>query len=105
MQPRLRNRWLFLKKRPVEVRPLDVGGAARVVASAGSPDKVRYLVDELEFDAAFNYRDGPVREQLRTAAPDGIDVYFDNVGGEHLEAAISALNLRGRIAICGMISQ
>jgi len=80
-------------------------GAARVVGSAGSADKVRYLVDELGFDAAFNYRDGPVREQLRTAAPDGIDVYFDNVGGEHLEAAISALNLRGRIAICGMISQ
>jgi len=80
-------------------------GAARVVGSAGSADKVRYLVDELGFDAAFNYRDGPVREQLRAAAPDGIDVYFDNVGGEHLEAAISALNLRGRIAICGMISQ
>ena len=80
-------------------------GAARVVGSAGSAEKVRYLVDELGFDAAFDYHDGPVREQLRTAAPDGIDVYFDNVGGEHLEAAISALKLKGRIAICGMISQ
>ncbi|UZJ24237.1 NADP-dependent oxidoreductase [Rhodococcus antarcticus] len=80
-------------------------GAARVVGSAGSAEKVRHLVDDLGFDAAFNYKDGDVRGQLRTAAPDGIDVYFDNVGGEHLEAAISALNNRGRVAICGMISQ
>lgn len=79
-------------------------GASRVVGSAGSDDKVRLLVEEYGFDAAFNYRNGPVAEQLRTAAPDGIDVYFDNVGGEHLEAAVGALNLRGRIAICGMIS-
>ncbi len=80
-------------------------GAARVVGSAGSAEKVAWLTDELGFDAAFNYKDGDVRGQLRTAAPDGIDVYFDNVGGEHLEAAISALNNQGRIAICGMISQ
>jgi NADPH-dependent curcumin reductase CurA len=66
---------------------------------------VRHLTEDLGFDAAFNYKDGDIRGQLRTAAPDGIDVYFDNVGGEHLEAAISALNNRGRIAICGMISQ
>ncbi|MFF0226570.1 NADP-dependent oxidoreductase [Streptomyces sp. NPDC004629] len=79
-------------------------GASRVVGSAGSDEKVRLLVEEYGFDAAFNYRNGPVAEQLRTAAPDGIDVYFDNVGGEHLEAAVGALNLRGRIAICGMIS-
>ncbi|GAB2842165.1 NADP-dependent oxidoreductase [Streptomyces deserti] len=80
-------------------------GASRVIGSAGSEEKVKLLVEEYGFDAAFNYKDGPVWEQLKEAAPDGIDVYFDNVGGEHLEAAIGALNLRGRIAICGMISQ
>ncbi|ASO22804.1 hypothetical protein FHR81_005131 [Actinoalloteichus hoggarensis] len=79
-------------------------GAARVVGSAGSPAKVRYLTEELGFDAAFDYKDGPVAEQLRAAAPDGIDVYFDNVGGEHLEAAVGALRLHGRIAMCGGIS-
>jgi NADPH-dependent curcumin reductase CurA len=80
-------------------------GASRVIGSAGSPEKVRYLVDELGFDAAFNYKDGPVVDQLRQAAPDGIDVYFDNVGGEHLEAAISVLNPQGRAALCGAIAQ
>jgi hypothetical protein len=75
-----------------------------VIGSAGSDEKVAYLRDELHFDAAFNYRDGKVSSLLRTAAPDGIDVYFDNVGGDHLEAAIGALRLRGRIAMCGSIS-
>jgi NADPH-dependent curcumin reductase CurA len=79
-------------------------GASRVIGSAGSDDKVRLLVEEYGFDAAFNYKNGQVSEQLRKAAPDGVDVYFDNVGGDHLEAAIGSLNLRGRIAICGMIS-
>ncbi|MFB9239692.1 NADP-dependent oxidoreductase [Plantactinospora siamensis] len=79
-------------------------GAARVIGSAGSPAKVKRL-GELGFDAAFDYHDGPVRESLRAAAPDGIDVYFDNVGGDHLEAAISAFNVHGRAAICGMIAQ
>ncbi|AOS65793.1 hypothetical protein BKA25_000432 [Actinoalloteichus hymeniacidonis] len=79
-------------------------GASRVVGSAGSAAKVRYLTEELGFDAAFDYHDGPVAEQLATVAPDGIDVYFDNVGGEHLEAAIGALRLNGRIAMCGGIS-
>jgi NADPH-dependent curcumin reductase CurA len=79
-------------------------GAARVIGSAGSAAKVAYLKDELGFDEAFDYHDGPVREQLKRAAPEGIDVYFDNVGGEHLEAAISALNVHGRITVCGMIS-
>ncbi len=76
----------------------------RVIGSAGSAEKVRYLVDELGFDAAFNYRDGPVADLLEDAAPNGIDVYFDNVGGEHLEAAIGQLRLRGRVALCGFIS-
>ncbi|NKQ55080.1 NADP-dependent oxidoreductase [Amycolatopsis sp. K13G38] len=79
-------------------------GAKRVIGSAGSGEKVRYLTEELGFDAAFNYKDGPVADQLKAAAPDGIDVYFDNVGGEHLEAAIASANLHARFAICGMIS-
>ncbi|GGR31571.1 NADP-dependent oxidoreductase [Streptomyces roseolus] len=82
-----------------------LGGASRVIGSAGSDEKVKWLVEELGFDAAFNYRNGPVKDQLREAAPDGIDVYFDNVGGDHLEAAISSLNVHGRAAICGMIAQ
>ncbi|KRE75252.1 NADP-dependent oxidoreductase [Arthrobacter sp. Soil762] len=80
-------------------------GASRVIGSAGTPDKVARLL-ELGFDAAFNYNDGPVREQLATAAgPAGIDVYFDNVGGEHLEAALAVLNVGGRVAMCGAIAQ
>jgi hypothetical protein len=75
-----------------------------VLGSAGSEEKIAYLVNDLGFDAAFNYRDGPVHELLSKAAPDGIDVYFDNVGGEHLEAAISALRMHGRVAMCGAIS-
>ncbi|MFE5603268.1 NADP-dependent oxidoreductase [Streptomyces coelicoflavus] len=79
-------------------------GASRVIGSAGSDEKVKLLLDEYGFDAAFNYKNGPVGEQLRAAAPDGVDVYFDNVGGDHLEAAVGSLNLNGRIAICGAIS-
>ncbi|MFG1741881.1 NADP-dependent oxidoreductase [Micromonospora chalcea] len=79
-------------------------GAGRVIGSAGSAAKVERLT-ALGFDAAFDYHDGPVSKQLRAAAPDGVDVYFDNVGGDHLEAAIGAMNLHGRAAICGMIAQ
>jgi NADPH-dependent curcumin reductase CurA len=79
-------------------------GAARVIGSAGSDEKVKHLIEDLGFDAAFNYKNGPVHEQLRAAAPDGIDVYFDNVGGEHLEAAFSSFNVHGRATICGMIA-
>ncbi|MGW2785231.1 NADP-dependent oxidoreductase [Streptomyces populi] len=79
-------------------------GASRVIGSAGSDEKVKLLLEEYGFDAAFNYKNGPVSEQLREAAPDGVDVYFDNVGGDHLEAAIGSLNRDGRIAVCGMIS-
>jgi hypothetical protein len=79
-------------------------GAARVIGSAGSAEKVKHLVEDLGFDAAFNYKDGPVRDQLAKAAPDGIDVYFDNVGGDHLEAALDVLKVHGRVAVCGMIS-
>ncbi|EGX57387.1 oxidoreductase [Streptomyces zinciresistens K42] len=79
-------------------------GASRVIGSAGSDEKVELLVKEYGFDAAFNYKSGPVSGQLREAAPDGVDVYFDNVGGDHLEAAVGQLNRDGRIAVCGMIS-
>jgi NADPH-dependent curcumin reductase CurA len=79
-------------------------GAKRVIGSAGSAEKVRHLTGELGFDAAFDYRAGPVVEQLARAAPEGVDVYFDNVGGEHLEAAIEVMNLKARGAICGSIS-
>ncbi|MCO5969879.1 NADP-dependent oxidoreductase [Actinoallomurus soli] len=79
-------------------------GAARVIGSAGSDEKVAHLTGPLGFDAAFNYKSGPVRRLLAEAAPDGIDVYFDNVGGDHLEAAIEAFNDHGRAAICGAIS-
>jgi NADPH-dependent curcumin reductase CurA len=75
-----------------------------VIGSAGSAEKVAYVRDELGFDAAFDYHDGPVAELLAQAAPDGIDVYFDNVGGEHLEAAIGAMRMSGRIAMCGAVS-
>jgi len=75
-----------------------------VIGSAGTDEKVAHLVDDLGFDQAFNYKDGPVDEQLAAAAPDGVDVYFDNVGGEHLEAAIHTMNRDGRVAMCGMIS-
>jgi NADPH-dependent curcumin reductase CurA len=77
----------------------------RVIGSAGSDEKVRYLLDELGLDAAFNYRDGPIIDRLREAAPDGIDVYFDNVGGTHLEAALATLRGWGRVALCGAISE
>jgi NADPH-dependent curcumin reductase CurA len=79
-------------------------GASRVIGSAGSDEKVDYVRSELGFDAAFNYRSGPVRAQLREAAPDGIDLYFDNVGGDHLEAAISSLNNHGNAVLCGAVS-
>ncbi|MEU4690198.1 NADP-dependent oxidoreductase [Actinoplanes sp. NPDC023714] len=80
-------------------------GAKRVIGSAGSAEKAAYLTGELGFDAAFNYKDAPVREQLRAAAPDGVDVYFDNVGGDHLEAAIASANKFARFALCGAIAQ
>lgn len=77
----------------------------RVIGSAGSDEKVRYLLDEIGLDAAFNYRNGPVVDRLREAAPDGIDVYFDNVAGDHLEAALTTLRRWGRVALCGAISE
>jgi NADPH-dependent curcumin reductase CurA len=79
-------------------------GASTVIGSAGGPAKTQWLLDELGFDHALDYKARPIREQLREVAPDGIDVYFDNVGGDHLEAAIGSLRLHGRAALCGAIS-
>ncbi|MCU1423592.1 MAG: NADP-dependent oxidoreductase [Microbacteriaceae bacterium] len=79
-------------------------GAARVIGSAGTPEKVELLTSKYGFDAAFNYKDGRVSRQLAALAPDGIDVYFDTVGGDHLEAAIFSMNDFGRAAICGSIA-
>lgn len=76
-----------------------------VIGSAGSDEKVKYLLDDLKLDKAFNYKTaGSVQESLAEAAPNGIDLYWDNVGGDFLEAALSALNMRGVVVCCGMIS-
>lgn len=77
----------------------------RVVGIAGSADKCSWLVDELGFDAAINYKTDNVRRSLRDTCPDGVDVFFDNVGGDILEAAINNLALHGRVVLCGAISQ
>ena len=77
----------------------------RVVGIAGGADKCQWLTSELGFDAAVDYKDGAVFKALKAAAPDGIDVYFDNVGGDILEACLPQMNLNGRIACCGAISQ
>ena len=77
----------------------------RVVGTAGGQDKCDWLVRELGFDAAIDYKAGGVFRALRAACPNGIDVYFDNTGGPVLDAALSLMNLRGRIACCGNVSQ
>ncbi|MET0537436.1 MAG: NADP-dependent oxidoreductase [Xanthobacteraceae bacterium] len=79
-------------------------GAGRVIGSAGSKEKIDLLTGRYGYDAAFNYKDGSIAEQLAAAAPDGIDVFFDNVGGEHRIAAFAALNSGGREVLCGAIS-
>src|ERR1700726_2485799 len=75
-----------------------------VIGSAGSDEKCRWLKDDLGLDAVINYKKGDLRTALKAAAPKGIDVYFENVGGEHLNAALPRMNALGRIAVCGMIS-
>jgi NADPH-dependent curcumin reductase CurA len=111
---------LFVLGRPQEGETVLVSGAAgavgsaagqmaaiagcRVVGSAGSAEKLAWL-RELGFDGVFNYREQSPREALAELAPDGIDIYFDNVGGDHLEAAIGALRTHGRVVACGSISR
>lgn len=77
----------------------------RVVGIAGSDEKCRWLTDELGFDAAINYKSENVLEALKRHCPAGIDVYFDNVGGEILDAALSLINMKARVVLCGLISQ
>ncbi|MDG1267028.1 MAG: NADP-dependent oxidoreductase [Ilumatobacter sp.] len=107
--------------RPVEGETVLVSGAAgatgsvvgqiakikgcRVVGIAGSDEKCAWLIDELGFDAAINYKTEDIAAAIRNACPDGVDVFFDNVGGDILEAAIGNIALRGRIVLCGAIAQ
>ncbi|MFE2235108.1 zinc-binding dehydrogenase [Streptomyces sp. NPDC059442] len=80
-------------------------GAGRLVGSAGSARKVAHLTERVGFDAAFDYHDGPVTALLAKAAPDGVDIALDGVGGDHLEASIDALREYGRIAWVGAVAQ
>jgi len=111
---------IFALGRPQEGETVLVSGAAgavgsaagqmaalagcRVIGSAGSEEKLAWL-RELGFDGVFNYREQKAREALAELAPDGIDIYFDNVGGDHLEAAIGSLRTHGRVVACGSISR
>jgi NADPH-dependent curcumin reductase CurA len=79
-------------------------GAGKVIGIAGGPKKCAHIVDELGFDAAIDYKGENVGARLHELAPDGIDIYFDNVGGEILDACLANLALRGRIALCGAIA-
>jgi NADPH-dependent curcumin reductase CurA len=79
-------------------------GASRVIGSAGGEKKKRVLIDSFGFDDAFDYRAEAARDALTRLMPDGTDVYFDNVGGEQLVAALHSLRIGGRVALCGMIS-
>lgn len=78
----------------------------RVVGSAGSDQKVAWLLETAGVDAAFNYKNvDDLEAELRQHCPDGLDIYFENVGGRHLQAALAVMNMHGRIPLCGMISQ
>ncbi|MBN8869108.1 MAG: NADP-dependent oxidoreductase [Solirubrobacterales bacterium] len=77
---------------------------ARVVGIAGGPEKCAWVIDELGFDAAVDYKADDWRQQLKDATPDGIDVDFENVGGEIMEAVLLRLNINARVALCGLIS-
>ncbi|KAI6251539.1 NADP-dependent oxidoreductase RED1 [Erysiphe necator] len=76
----------------------------RVIGSVGSDEKLNFILKELKFDGGFNYKTEQPADALKRLAPQGIDIYYDNVGGEHLEAALNVLNRYGRIVVCGMIS-
>jgi NADPH-dependent curcumin reductase CurA len=76
----------------------------RVVGTTGGKDKCKWLVDELGFDAAVDYKAGDLHRAVKAACPNGIDVYFDNTGGEVLSVALSRMNVYGRVACCGAIS-
>lgn len=71
----------------------------------GRTRQARRLVEEFGYDAAIDYREGKLSKQLAAAAPEGIDVYFDDVGGDHLRAALGAMRVNGRVAPCGAVAQ
>jgi NADPH-dependent curcumin reductase CurA len=75
-----------------------------VIGSTGSEEKAAWLRDDLKLDAVINYKTAPINKALRAAAPKGLEVYFDNVGGDHLDAALAVMNRGGRVAVCGMVS-
>ncbi|KAJ6121013.1 hypothetical protein N7523_005293 [Penicillium sp. IBT 18751x] len=77
----------------------------KVIGSVGSDDKLEYITKTLGFDGGFNYKTEKPADALARLAPQGIDIYYENVGGEHLEAALDAMNNFGRVVVCGMISQ
>src|SRR5690606_13431583 len=81
-----------------------IKGAKKVVGVAGPEEKCRYVVDELGFDACVSHRSTTLRDDLKAACPDGIDIYFENVGGPTFEAALALMNPFGRIPVCGLIS-
>ncbi|KAJ5167348.1 oxidoreductase zinc-binding dehydrogenase family [Penicillium canariense] len=77
----------------------------RVIGSVGSDEKLEYITKELGFDGGFNYKNEKPADALARLAPEGVDIYYENVGGEHLEAALDAMNNFGRVVVCGLISQ
>lgn len=81
-----------------------IKGASKVVGIAGGPEKCAWIVDELGFDEAIDYKAGDISKRLHEACPDGLDLYFDNVGGEILNACLGQLAMRGRVVLCGAIS-
>lgn len=76
----------------------------RVIGSVSSAEKVKYVVEELGADECFNYREEKCIDALKRLAPEGLDVVYENVGGDHFEAAIANINWFGRIIVCGMVS-
>jgi hypothetical protein len=81
-----------------------IKGAAKVIGIAGGPEKCAHIVENLGFDETIDYKNESVAARLREAAPEGIDLFFDNVGGEILDACLAQLAMRGRIVLCGAIS-
>lgn len=77
----------------------------RVIGSVGSDEKLEYIIKELGFDGGFNYKNEKPKDALARLAPEGLDIYYENVGGEHLEAALDAMKNFGRVVVCGLISQ
>jgi NADPH-dependent curcumin reductase CurA len=77
----------------------------RVIGSVGSDDKLEFITKELGFDGGFNYKNEKPADALARLAPEGLDIYYENVGGEHLEAALDAMKNFGRVVVCGLISQ